>query len=95
MIPGNGEHLYTAQIGYWLGEPHWGRGLATKALSALTEEVFSKNGIVRLEALVFGPNKASMRVLEKCGYKLEGIKVKAVCKNNTFMDEHVFARICP
>jgi ribosomal-protein-alanine N-acetyltransferase len=81
IINGEGEHIYAAHIGYWLGELHWGKGIATKALSIMTEEVFAKNNIVRLEALVFSPNKASMRVLEKCEYKFEGIKVKAAFKN--------------
>lgn len=90
---GQGEHIYTAQIGYWLGESYWGKGIATKALSAMTGEAFSVKHILRLEAPVFSPNKASMRVLEKCGYQLEGIKVKVVYKNNTFMDEYIYAKI--
>jgi [ribosomal protein S5]-alanine N-acetyltransferase len=93
IINGEGEHIYAAHIGYWLGELHWGKGIATKALSIMTEEVFAKNNIVRLEALVFSPNKASMRVLEKCEYKFEGIKVKAAFKNDTFLDEYVYAKI--
>ena len=93
FINGEGEHIYTAQIGYWLGESHWGKGIATKALSIMTEKALTRNNIARLEASVFSPNKASMRVLEKCGYRLEGIKVKAVYKNSTFMDEFIFAKI--
>ena len=90
---GEGEHLYTSQIGYWLGESHWGKGIATKALFIMTAEAFSGNKIVRLVAPVFSPNKASMRVLEKCGYILEGIMIKAAFKNDIFMDEHIYAKL--
>ena len=94
IVKGKGEHMYTAQIGYWLGQSCWGKGIATQALSVMTQEAFTQHGIIRLEAMVFSPNQSSMRVLEKCGYTLEGIKVKAVFKNDTFMDEHIFAKIC-
>jgi len=90
---GEDEHQYTSLIGYWLGESHWGKGIATKALSIMTAEAFSGNKIVRLYAPVYSPNKASMRVLEKCGYILEGILVKSVYKNDSFMDEHIYARL--
>ena len=88
-----GEHLYSCQIGYWLGQSHWGKGIATEALSIMTNEAFSRYRIVRLYAPVYSPNKASMRVLEKCGYLLEGIMVKSVYKNNIFMDEHIYAKL--
>lgn len=90
---GEGEHLYSCQIGYWLGESHWGKGIATEALSVMTNDAFSSKRIVRLYAPVFSPNKASMRVLEKCGYTLEGIMVNSVYKNDTFMDEHIYAKL--
>lgn len=95
---GQDEHQYTSLIGYWLGESHWGKGIATKALSIMTDEAFSQSGIKRLYAPVYSPNKASMRVLEKCGYVLEGVFIKSVYKNDSFMDEHIYAKLnsyCP
>ena len=90
---GEDEQQFTALIGYWLGESHWGKGIATKALSIMTAEAFSETKIIRLYAPVYSPNKASMRVLEKCGYILEGVLVKAVYKNDSFMDEHIYAKL--
>jgi len=86
------EHQYSAEIGYWIAEAHWGKGIGTRAVSKMTETIFSEKETVRLFARVFSPNKASMRVLEKCGYTLEAIHRKAVFKNDEFMDEHVFVR---
>ena len=62
----------SAEIGYWLGEPFWGRGIATEALRAVTDYAFETFDICRLEAGVFDWNPASARVLEKAGYTLEG-----------------------
>ena len=89
---GESELQYSAEIGYWLAEDHWGKGIGTEAVLSMTDNVFSDTEIVRLCAPVFNPNKASMRVLEKCGYTLEAIHRKAVFKNNEFMDEHVFVK---
>jgi RimJ/RimL family protein N-acetyltransferase len=61
-----------ADIGYWLGESFWGRGIISEAVAALTEWAFSARRLVRLQAGVFARNPASARVLEKAGYKLEG-----------------------
>ena len=89
---GQFELQYSAEIGYWIAEEHWGKGIGTEAVSKMTDNVFSDTKIVRLTAPVFNPNKASMRVLEKCGYTLEAIRRKAVFKNDEFMDEHVYVK---
>jgi len=87
-----GQFELTAEIGYWIAEEHWGNGIGSEAVSKMTDCIFSDNKIVRLSAPVFSPNKASMTVLEKCGYSLEAIHRKAVFKNDEFMDEHIFAK---
>ncbi len=87
------EHSYSAEIGYWLGEEFWGRGIASVALTALTNEVLTSTDLVRLYARVFSPNKASGRVLEKCGYSLEARLQKHIYKNGEFMDELVYTKI--
>jgi len=88
------ELQYSAEIGYWIAEDHWGKGIGTEAISKMTDYVFSEAKIVRLSAPVYSPNLASMRVLEKCGYTLEAVHQKAVYKNDQFMDEHIFVKFC-
>ena len=61
------------EFGYWLGKPHWGRGYATEAVEALLAYGFRKMKLNRLQARVVVRNRASARVLEKAGMKLEGV----------------------
>jgi RimJ/RimL family protein N-acetyltransferase len=82
-----------AEIGYWLGEPFWGKGIATKAAILATNYAFESLGFERLFAGVFEGNEASKKVLEKCGFKLEGVSRKAVFKNNKLIDEYRYARV--
>lgn len=91
--PGLFEGCRSAEIGYWLGEPFWGAGYAGQATNALTDMIFSTTDIVRIYGTVFDPNKASMHVLEKCGFQREGIFHKACYKNGEFYDKHVFAKV--
>jgi RimJ/RimL family protein N-acetyltransferase len=83
----------TAEIGYWLGEPHWGKGIATKAVEAFTEFAFSNFEIERVQAIVYEWNTASARVLEKAGYALEGRLRKSVTKDGMTIDQFVYARV--
>jgi ribosomal-protein-alanine N-acetyltransferase len=83
----------SAEIGYWIGEPYWGKGAATASVKIICGEVFLSTDIVRIEAGVFSWNAASMRVLEKSGFSFEGILRRSVYKNNTFGDQHVYALI--
>jgi len=85
----------TAVIGYWLGEPFWGRGVMTEAVRALTLWIFEHRAVCRIEAGVFGWNQASMRVLEKAGFRLEGIQRRAVSKAGRIVDRHVYALTLP
>lgn len=89
---GDLEQRFSAEIGYWIAEDHWGNGLATEAVGKMTDHVFAETKTVRISAPVFSPNTASMRVLEKCGYALEAIHRKAAFKNEEFMDEHVYVK---
>jgi len=67
-----GERTGTAIFGYWLGRAYWGRGIATEAARMLSDFALQSGDMRRLEATVFAPNAASARVLEKCGFTLEG-----------------------
>jgi RimJ/RimL family protein N-acetyltransferase len=84
-------HRRSAEIGYWVAEPFWGRGIATWAVRAVTEWGFAELDVVRIYAAVFESNPASARVLEKCGYELEGRLLRSVCKKGVLMDSFVFA----
>lgn len=81
----------SAEIGYWLGEPFWGRGIATEALMAVTEHAFSTYDLCRLYAHVFDWNPASARVLEKAGYVFEGRLRKSVTKAGQTIDQLMYA----
>jgi len=83
----------SAEIGYWLGEPYWGKGIATHAVGLMVNYGFSQLGLVRLFSSVFDYNKASLRVMEKAGFQLEGIFRKAVLKNGNLCDEYRFAKL--
>jgi RimJ/RimL family protein N-acetyltransferase len=83
----------TAEIGYWLGEPYWGRGIATEALRAVTEYAFQSRDLIRLQAHVFDWNRASARVLEKAGYALEARLRKSVTKEGRTIDSFLYALV--
>lgn len=80
-------HRRQAEIGYWLGEAHWGKGIVTEALRAVTTEVMPRFGLYRLFACVFEGNPASARVLEKAGYAFEGRRRCSVEKDGVMLDE--------
>jgi RimJ/RimL family protein N-acetyltransferase len=83
----------SAEIGYWIGEPYWGKGIVTKALTLATQYAFDTLELERLFANIFQGNEASKNVLEKCGFQLEGVGRKAVYKNNRLLDELRFGKL--
>jgi [ribosomal protein S5]-alanine N-acetyltransferase len=84
----------TAEIGYWLGETCWGRGIASAAVDAFTAYTFENfEDIVRIQAHVFANNPASARVLEKAGYDLEGRLRSSVFKNGELLDQWMYAKL--
>ncbi len=83
----------SADIGYWLGEPYWGRGFATCALRLMTDYAFANFDITRLQASVFEWNPASARVLEKCGYKFEARLRQRIFKDSRYADELIYTRL--
>jgi len=60
------------EIGYWIGKPYWGQGLSTEAAKAIIQEAKDRLGVQALMAGVFADNPASLRVLEKLGFKTTG-----------------------
>ena len=91
-----GEDVYrrSAEIGFWLGEPFWGRGIMSEAVRAITQRAFERHDICRVHAEVFDWNVASMRVLEKVGYTREATLRRAVTKDGHTIDEMVYAILC-
>ena len=83
----------SAEVGYWLGEPFWGRGIATDALMAVTRHALDRHGVTRLFALPFAYNTASCRVLEKAGYVLEARLRRSAIKDGTIVDQFQYAFI--
>ena len=77
----------SAEIGYWIGEPYWGKGIATKAISLIVEFGFKNLDIVRVYTGVYDYNFAFQKVLEKNGFQKEAVFQKAVFKNGKFCDE--------
>ena len=84
---------HEAEIGYWLGRTYWGKGIMSEAIKVVTKFAFSKLGRARVYAYIFPFNKASMRVLEKAGYKFEGILRKNTKKYGRFIDDYLFAKV--
>jgi len=81
-----------AEIGYWLAEPYWGKGIITEVVRQLTAYAFEHFDINRVYAEVFSNNPVSMRVLAKNGYQEEAIHRKAIFKNNEFLDAHLWVK---
>jgi ribosomal-protein-alanine N-acetyltransferase len=86
-------HQGTAEIGYWLGEPFWGKGIMTGALIAFTGYAFAAFGLRRIYAQVLHWNPGSMRVLEKAGYVLEGRMRCSALKDGQVADELLYAKV--
>ncbi|WKN41318.1 GNAT family N-acetyltransferase [Tunicatimonas pelagia] len=83
----------TAEIGYWLGEAHWGQGITTRAVQALSDYVLKHFDVCRLYAGVFEYNLASGRVLKKAGYHLEARLRQSVTKEGRTVDELIYVRL--
>jgi len=93
IIPGTDIYRRSAEIGYWLGEPYWGRGYATEAISGFSDWAFEAFDLVRLFAMVFTYNGASGRALERAGFVREATSRCAAVKNGQIHDEWVYARV--
>lgn len=85
----------SAEIGYWLGEALWGRGIMTDAVRAMTDHAFTRFDVCRIHACVFEWNPASVRVLEKAGYACEGRQRLSVTKDGRTIDSLLYAVVRP
>lgn len=89
------EDVYrmSAELGYWIGEPFWNLGIATASVKMMVEYGFESLNLIRIYSKVFDFNKPSQRVLEKAGFRLEGVLKSAVIKNRKVIDEFRYALI--
>jgi RimJ/RimL family protein N-acetyltransferase len=92
-VPGRDVERFSAEIGYWLGEALWGRGIASEAVALVTAHAFADMKILRMFALPFADNPASVRVLEKAGYTREGLLRSSCVKYGEPKDQLLYARI--
>lgn len=81
------------ELGYWIGEPYWGRGLIVEAALLLVDHVFAEYPIERLQSHCFRENAASARVLVKLGFQSEGIRRRALWHRERFWDLSMFAMV--
>lgn len=88
-----GERAIGAELGYWLGRAHWGRGLMTRIVSVYAPWAMAALGVSRLQATVLDFNEASARVLLANGFSEEGVLRGAVCKRGRVHDLRVFGRL--
>ena len=93
LFLGSDVYRRSAELGYWLGEPFWGRGIMTAAVETMCREGFAAWGIVRIHAEPFARNAASRRVLEKAGFALEGTLRRSVYKNGEMLDSCIYALV--
>ena len=91
IFPGEGISRVSAEMGYWIGKPHWGRGIGLAALKGMTKYVADSFDFTRISALVFTRNAASARLLEKAGYVREGHTRQSVIKDGVIEDEFLYA----
>jgi len=86
-------YRFNAELGFWLSEMHWGKGIVTEAVDILVNHAFQKYQWIRIFAGVFSTNKASMRVFEKNGFTHEAIHRKAIKKEGVFLDEYIYSKL--
>ncbi|HLP63754.1 GNAT family N-acetyltransferase [Flavobacterium sp.] len=79
------------ELGYFLGEPFWGKGITTEAVKQMVEYGFENFDVTRIYARPYGNNLASQKVLEKAGFTLEARIEKNIYKNGEFLDELIYA----
>lgn len=89
---GQQQFRCNAEVGWWLGEPYWGRGVVTRVAAVLVARAFRDPGITRVFAPIHTGNARSMRVAEKNGFQLEGVQRQSALKAGRVIDRLVYAR---
>ena len=84
-------HQYTAEMGYYIAEPYWGKGIMTEAVRQMCAYIFERTDIVRIFAEPYAHNSASCRVLEKSGFQFEGLLRQNAIKDGQSLDMKMYA----
>lgn len=84
-------HRRTAELGYYIAEEYWGKGIMTEAVRQICEFVFDTSDMIRIYAEPFAYNKASCRVLEKAGFQYEGTLRSNAVKNGKIVDMKMYS----
>lgn len=84
-------HRQTAELGYYVAEEYWGKGIMTEAVKQICGYVFEKSDIIRIYAEPFAYNIASCRVLEKAGFQYEGTLRGNAVKNGKVIDMKMYS----
>lgn len=92
MILNDDVYRNTIELGYFVGETYWGKGIATTAIKTIVDHIKQNFTANRIMARVYAYNKASMKALQKAGFHLEGIQEKAAIKNNILIDVYVWVK---
>ena len=90
-FPKSNIERLSAEIGYWIGEATWGKGIATAVVRALSTYGFKELGLTRIFAVPLVSNLASMRVPEKAGYVREGVLRRSAIKEGIVLDQVLYA----
>ena len=91
IFVGGGVYRRSAELGYWLGEDFWGRGVMSAAIPQLCREALERFDLARIYAQPLAHNTGSRRALEKSGFVLEGVLRQSVTKNGVLSDSCVYA----
>ena len=86
-------HRQTAELGYYIAEEYWGKGIMTEAVKQLCDYVFSNTDIIRIYAEPFAYNIGSCRVLEKAGFQYEGTLRSNALKNGNVFDMKMYSKL--
>lgn len=86
-------HRQSAELGYYIAEEYWGKGIMTEAVKQLCDYVFAHTDIIRIYAEPFAYNIASCRVLEKAGFICEGTLRSNAVKNGKVLDVKMYSKL--
>lgn len=86
-------HSRTGELGYYLAQDYWGKGLMPEAVKQICDYVFCNTDMIRIFAEPFAQNIRSCRVLEKAGFQYEGTLRCNAVKNGLVMDMKMYARL--
>ena len=85
--------IHKVEIGYWLGRPHRGKGIMTRAVKAFCDHAHKRFGFLRFTAGIFVGNKNSVKVVERAGFQFEGVHRKVYLKDGRYIDCQMYAKI--